>query len=229
VLAGDCLRLKIDVGEGAVAQVTSNGATRLYRHRDGAADSGQETLITVGAGGLLEYLPDSLIPFAESRHTQRTTVSLGPGATFFWWEVLAPGRQAMGERFAYDRLRVEAVVQSQARPLAMESFTLEPRVRPMQSAARMGQYGYSATFYAVQIGRAAADLQLLESNLNEIAREISDSRSMIWGVSALAADGVVVRGLSASARELSTTLVRFWNAARLFLTGEEAVPPRKIR
>ena len=42
-----------------------------------------------------EYLPDALIPFAGSRHSQSTTVSLGDRATFFWWELLAPGRQAM--------------------------------------------------------------------------------------------------------------------------------------
>ena len=41
VLAGDRLGLKIEVAAGASAQITTTGATRLYRHRAGAPDSQQ--------------------------------------------------------------------------------------------------------------------------------------------------------------------------------------------
>ena len=82
ILAGDRLSLQIAVGAGAVAQVTSTGATRLYRHRSGSPDSEQHVSISVGEGAVLEYLPDALIPFAGSRHVQRTTATLADGATF---------------------------------------------------------------------------------------------------------------------------------------------------
>jgi len=229
ILAGDCLSLHIEVGAGASAQVTSTGATRLYRHGSSAVPSEQRTVITVGEGGLLEYLPDMLIPFSGSRHVQRTNVRLADRASLFWWEVLAPGRQAMGEVFAFDSLRLETRVRSADRPLVLESFLLEPRRRSMESAARMGSYLHTATFYAIQIGRPAAELRDLESKLNEIAREISRPGAMIWGASALASDGVVVRGLAATARDIPATLARFWNLARRFLTGEYAVPPRKMK
>lgn len=229
VLAGDCLSLRVDVGADAVAQVTSTGATRLYRHRAGASDSEQRTEISVAENGLLEYLPDALIPFAGSRHVQRTTVTLANRASFFWWEVLAPGRQAMGELFAFERLRVETLVRSGDRPLIIENFLLEPRARAMQSAARLGSYLYTASFGVIQVGRAAADLRRLEAKLSEVAGEVSRPGVMIWGASALASDGVMVRGLSATARDLPATLVRFWKTARYFLTGEEAVPPRKMK
>ena len=229
VLSGDRLGLRIYVGPGAAAQVTSTGATRLYRHRSGAPDSEQHTEIHVADDALLEYLPDALIPFAGSRHTQKTTIILGHRATFFSWEILAPGRQAMGELFSYDRLRIETEMRSPTRPLLIESFTLQPRHRPLQSIARLGPHAYSVAFYAIQSGRSPADVRELESKLGEIARELPPANGMIWGSSTLAADGVVVRGLSASARDLPATLARFWNAARIFLTGEEAVPPRKLK
>src|SRR4030095_8631833 len=108
---------------------------RLYRHRTGAGHSEQHTLMTVGEGGLLEYLPDPLIPFAGSRHVQRTSVTLENRASFFGWDVLAPGRQAMGEVFAFDSLRVETSLQTAAHPLLLESFLLEPHARPMRSDA----------------------------------------------------------------------------------------------
>ena len=45
VLAGDRLALDVEVKAGAAAQITTTGATRLYRHRAGAADSEQQCAI----------------------------------------------------------------------------------------------------------------------------------------------------------------------------------------
>ena len=233
VLAGDRLSLQVNVEPGAIAQVTSTGATRLYRHRASAADSEQHTTISVAEHGLLEYLPDALIPFAGSRHLQHTTVTLADKATFFWWEILAPGRQAMGERFQFESLRVETAVRAHdrfsVRPLLLENFRLRPFEYSLSSPARLGDYTHTASLYAFQVGRSASDLRELESKLNEIAHEVSSPGVTIWGASALASDGIIVRGLSATARDLPATLVRLWKTARLFLTGEEAVPPRKIK
>jgi urease accessory protein UreH len=97
VLAGDQLALGIEISAGASAQITTTGATRLYRHRAGSPDSRQCTDIAIGEGALLEYLPDPIIPYAGSRHRQRTVIRLAAGAALFWWEVLTPGRQAGGE------------------------------------------------------------------------------------------------------------------------------------
>src|SRR5712671_1312945 len=64
VLGGDHLDLAIDVGPRAVAQVTSTGATRIYRSRKNAGPAAQRLRIDVAEDGLVEYLPDQLIPFA---------------------------------------------------------------------------------------------------------------------------------------------------------------------
>ena len=79
VLAGDRLALDVEVEAGAAAQITTTGATRLYRHRAGAADSEQRARFSVGDAALLEYLPDAVIPYAGSRHLQRTEIRLGRG------------------------------------------------------------------------------------------------------------------------------------------------------
>jgi urease accessory protein len=229
ILAGDRLALDVQVCPRAVAQLTSTGATRLYRHRAGGADSTQEISITVGENGLLEYLPDMLIPFRGSRHHQQTLVILEKGATFLSWEMVAPGRHAMGEQFAFDRLQISTRVQSADGPLLLEDFLVEPDRRSPSAPARLGGFTHSAAFYAFQCGRSPADLRALECRLGEIAREASQAGCTIWGASALGAGGIAVRGLSATSRRLPATLVRFWDAARRFLTGEEAVPPRKLK
>jgi len=228
ILAGDHLTLDINVGAGSAAQVTTTGATRLYRHRAESLDSEQHVNIHVGEGGLLEYLPDALIPFAGSRHHQRTSVSLARGATLFAWDTLAPGRQAMGETFAFDKLRIQTELRSTARPLLLENLVLEPAKRPLDSVARLGPYTHLANFYACSVGVPASKWRELELKLNEFCRAQSTPGVMIWGASALAADGIAVRGLSLSARELPATLAAIWKMAKRFLTGQDAILPRKV-
>jgi len=228
VLAGDRLRLDVEVAPGEIAQITTTGATRLYRHRPGAADSEQYTVISVGEGALMEYLPDAVIPYAGSRHRQRTDIKLASGASLFWWEVLAPGRQAAGERFAFERLRVESEVRAATRPVVREQFLLEPAAKPLGVTARMQRYLHVASFYACQEGRPPAFWRKLESQLNELAKERTQSGEVVWGASTLASDGVIVRGLSVSSRWIHPALIEFWRQARLAVTGQEAIPPRKI-
>jgi urease accessory protein len=233
VLAGDRLALDVDVEAGAAAQITTTGATRLYRHRAGAADSEQRTRISVGDGALLEYLPDAVIPYAGSRHIQRTEIRVGRGSTLFWWDVLAPGRQAAGERFAFESLRVHSEVHAGSRPVLREDYVLEPmQKKPLRkdlsATARMFEYSYAASLCAVQEGRTAVFWRALEDRLNEIARERTHHGQAVWGASMLASDGVVVRGLSMTACFVHETLVEFWRTARLAVTGVDAAAPRKI-
>jgi urease accessory protein len=228
VLAGDRLALNVVVEAGAAAQITTTGAARLYRHRAGAADSEQCARFSVGDAALLEYLPDAMIPYAGSRHVQRTEIRLGRGSTLFWWEVLAPGRLAAGERFAFDRLRVQAEVYAGPRPVLRENYLLEPTQKDLSATARMFEYSHVASLYAVQEGRPPAFWRALENRLNEIARERTRPGQAVWGASMLASDGVIVRGLSISACFIHEALVEFWRTARIAVTGEDAAPPRKI-
>jgi urease accessory protein len=228
VLAGDRLALDVTVEAGAAAQITTTGATRLYRHRAGSLDSEQTTTFSVGEKARLEYLPDPLIPYAGSRHIQRTRIRLAAGAALFWWETLAPGRQAAGESFAFERLQIESEVRTGERLLLKEAFLLEPAKRPLAVTARMREYSYIASLYVCQDGRPAAFWRALEDVLNAAAQQRTRPGQAMWGASTLVADGVMVRGLSASNRFIPAALTDFWRLARRAVTGEDPIPPRKI-
>src|SRR5207253_966020 len=141
------LRLEVEVGPGARAQLTTTGATWIYRSRSADAVSRQQTDVTVGERGLLEYLPDPLIPYAQSRFQQSTTIELRDEATLFWWETIAPGREASGEVFAYHALRSSLELRAGAKLVAVERFTIEPLLRNPASSARLGSSRYFCVFY----------------------------------------------------------------------------------
>ena len=207
ILSNDDLSLDISVRAGAEVQLTSTGATRIYR------GTGASQRTTVHVAGLLEYLPDAIIPYAGSRYTQSTAVNLEPGAGLFWWEVVSPGREAAGELFQYDSLAMEMVIRAENRPLVVERFEITSR-------PWLGPYTHLASFYICRV--ANVDWLALEARLREIKGEAR------WGVSTLAHHGIVVRGMATRSRHLFAGLTEFWRVAKQELYSREARLPRKL-
>jgi urease accessory protein len=143
VLGGDDLSMAIEVRNGAQAAITTTGATRVYR--SAGRDSRLTTTVTVGRGGLLEYLPDALIPFAGARLRQETRIRLDDGAGLLWWETVAPGRLACGEKFAYDlldlRMAIDAVESRAGTPTLRSEIPEAPGAMPLT----LGEHGDSMT------------------------------------------------------------------------------------
>jgi urease accessory protein len=228
VLGGDELKLEVTVGPGAYAQLTTTSATRIYRSLPHTSMARQTNSIKVEQDGLLEYLPDLLIPFAEARYWQHTRIELADGAGLFWWETVTPGRTARDELFRYHALHLGSEIVARGRPLAIEHIKLEPASRSLSSPARLGPYTYFCTLYICKVGLDATYWSQMESELSLLAGQLSSPGEVSWGASALVAHGLVVRGLSRQGRDLAAGLLAFWRAARIALYGREALPPRKI-
>ncbi len=228
VLGGDRLEMQVEVGNRAAAQLTTTGATRLYRCLESAPDAVQTTEIRVRENGLLEYLPDALIPFAGARYRQQAKIELDAGAGLCWWEAVAPGREAAGELFGYERLELKLEISAGGRTIALERNCLEPSLRPLDSPARLGDYRYFASLYLCRVGVEAARWLKVERELSELAEQLSRRDEVLLGISTLPAHGLVVRALSVCGRDITSGLTAFWRAAKLELYGREAVLPRKI-
>jgi urease accessory protein len=228
LLGGDRLSLIVRVGSGACAQITTTGATRIYRPRVEAAATTQTNEIEVGEKGLMEFLPDVVIPFAGARFAQRTAIRLGAGAGLFWWEILAPGREARGEIFEYERVELKTDLVAGERLVAAERVRLKPRSRELTSLARMGAYRTWATFYICRVGVDSAVWMELEWDLRRIAGGWNERGENLWGVSTLTAHGLVVRCLARTGREVPSRLQAIWRVAKSRLYGRAAIAPRKV-
>jgi urease accessory protein len=228
VLGGDQLEFDVALGPSTYVQLTSTGATRVYRSRRDATPAQQRTVLHLDTDALLEYLPDPVIPFAGSRYRQETRIELAKGAGLFWWDTLAPGREAHGEVFAYDLLENRVSIVADGILIALERYRLEPRLRPLTSPARMDRYRTLTTFYICRVGLDAARWSALEARLSELAQQLTQPQQTLWGVSALPAHGLAIRGLSRAGRDITAGLMAFWCAARLALYDRAPIPPRKI-
>lgn len=228
VLGGDQLASEIEIGPQARVQLTTTGATRLYRSRPGLPPARQNCHVRIAAGGLLEYLPDQLIPFAGSRYQQITHIELEQDAGLFWWETLAPGRLAHGESGAYELLQLEMEIVANGQPIACERFRIEPRQASLASPARLGSYLYSSSFFICRVGLPTSRWNALEEELTELALQLTRPGEIVWGASTLVAHGLLVRAASRRGYDIAPGLLAFWRTAKQALYGEEALPPRKV-
>jgi urease accessory protein len=227
ILDSDSLSWQVDVGPLAQAQVTSTGATRVYRSRTPGCRASQRTHVTIASNGYLEYLPDQLIPFAGSRFEQTARVELGAGASLIWWDRIAPGREASGEVFRFDSLTSDFEIIACGQPIAVERWTLTPQIQRLDSIARLGSFRHFASCYVCRAGESPAYWKRFEAQMQSIADQLSSSE-ILWGVTSLRAHGLVVRGVAICGRALASGLVEFWKAAKWILCGRVATLPRKV-
>jgi urease accessory protein len=213
--------------------LTTTGATRIYRPPVTAAATTQVNEIAVAENALLEYVPDAIIPFAGARFAQRTTIHLAPGAGLFWWEIVAPGREARGEMFEYEYFEMKTDLLSRGplnseKRIAAERVHLNPRNRALSSLARLGPYRYWSTFYICRAGLDPAAWFAAEGHLREAAAPLVLPGETLWGISTLLADGLVVRGLAQRGRDIVSGLHALRRAAKLHLYAREPILPRKV-
>jgi urease accessory protein len=227
ILDTDALHWHVDVAAYGSAQITSTGATRIYRSRSVDRVARQHASVIVGEEAYLEYVPDQLIPYAGARFEQSALIELKRGASLIWWDVVAPGREASGETFRYESLSCALHLVACGEPAAIERWTIAPFVSKFDSPARLGPFRHFASCYVCRAGEPAAYWRTFESELQLLADSLSGPE-ILGGVSSLRAHGLVIRGVAISGRSLATGLVGFWKAAKWILCGRVATLPRKV-
>jgi urease accessory protein len=146
VLDGDRYDLRVALGAGAAARVISAAATQIYRMPHDQAT--QCIQLELGPRSRLEWLPEPTILFGGARFTQATSVTLGPGARLALLDVLAPGRLARGETYAFERYAMRLDIYDAAgRLLAAERALLEPSRRAMAIPGMFGDTPVVGSLY----------------------------------------------------------------------------------
>ena len=228
LFGGDDLTLHVEVGRGAEAQLTTTGATRVYRRGMGTAITRQHSEFIVSENAVLEYIPDAIIPFSGANYYQHTMVRLSPNAGLFWWEILAPGREARNEVFAFECVEMKTEVRAGSEIVSIDRMKLQPQKNSMTSPARMGPYRYCATFLVCRAGLPTEVWLDLEAQLRKIAVDLPHLDEALWGISSLKAHGLMIRCLAKQGWDATSGLFRLWDAAKFALYGRHAVRPRKM-
>lgn len=219
IFQGDHHCIGVNVEPGAVAHVTGQGATRIHSMPQGMAR--QDMNLVVAKGGYLEYLPDPLIPYRDSDFEQSTTLTVASGGNLIYWDILTPGRVAMGESFRYRRLVSRLEVRDwSGRPAYREAFGLDPsELLSLSQDASTGrrEKGHGCTLGSMLVIAVGPKRQALLNDLQEFLPTIPRVSA---GATLLPNQvGVGIRALGNEATDVRNALTRCWEAARRHLLG----------
>ena len=85
IVQGDRYRIDITLSNKALAHITTQGATRVYKMQNNFGT--QMINIAQEEGTYLEYIPDQIIPYRNSRFYQIVQLNIHDHATMIYSEL----------------------------------------------------------------------------------------------------------------------------------------------
>lgn len=139
LVAGDEVDLSVDVRAGAMAVLSTQASTKVYR-RDGARGAVQRVYGHIEPGATLAVMPDPLTCFADADYDQRQRFDLVGDGALVLLDWFTSGRRAHGERWAFHRYasRLELCIDEQC--VLRDAVRLSDAEGPVAGAGRMGRF-----------------------------------------------------------------------------------------
>jgi len=194
VLQGDRYRTDITSQNNAIAHITTQGATRIYKMDENYAT--QIINLKVNKNSYLEFIPQQLIPYNNARYYQKVTFNVDETSTLLYSETLVPGRIAMGELFEYDICYLKTILENDSKNIQFfDSCMLQPKKQKMNIIGMFGRYTVLSTVYLI----TKNNISKLNEKINLI---FNDNDEVVGGSSILPNDsGLCVRILSNSTED----------------------------
>ncbi|SDG56139.1 urease accessory protein [Pseudomonas benzenivorans] len=211
IAGGDRLDISATVGAGAWAQLTSPGAAKWYR---AAAPAYQNLRLRVEAGATLEWLPQETIVYSAAQAELHSDIELLGDARLCYWDMVALGRPASGERFAAGHFQAQLNIRRDGQLLWHERQRIEGSDGLLDSPIGLaGQPVFATLLVSGEI-----DVKLLE-----ICRALPcTGRGDLTQLPGL----LLARCLASEALHARAWLIDIWRLLRPALLGRAAVPPR---
>ena len=187
VLQGDRYRIDIKLAENAIAHITTQGATRLYRMDKNFAT--QILNISLDSNCYLEYVPDQIIPYRDSRFYQSVNLDVPDDATLIYSETIVPGRMAMGEYFDYDVCYLKTIAKNHNGSLKfIDTALLEPKKNQLKRFGLLEAFNMFSNMYLLVPDKYVTILN------EKISEEIINYHKVVARCSILPNDsGILVR------------------------------------
>jgi len=221
ILQGDRYRTDVLLKNKAIAHMTTQGATSIYSMNSNFAS--QIVNITVDENCYLEYIPDQIIPYKNSRYYQKVNLNVHNNSTLIYSEILTPGRVAMKESFEYDICYLRTHCKNQDNKIRfLENTKIEPKKQRLRDFGVLGEYSIVGTVYILT---RKEDVIELENTLN---KDIRNTDLVSVGTSILPDEsGIVIRILGKKTDSVFDVIFKTLEISRKKILGASFSKTRK--
>ena len=211
IAGGDRLNISARVEQDAWAQITSPGAAKWYR---AAGPAYQQLELQVAAGATLEWLPQETIVYSAAQAELTTSIELEGDARLFYWDVVALGRPASGERFDLGHFQAHLDIRRDGRLLWHERQRITGGDGLLDSPIGLN----GDPVFATLLVTGEIDAELLE-RCRSLTHAVRGDLTQLPGL-------LVARCLASEALLARAWLIDLWRLLRPVLLDREAQPPR---
>lgn len=221
ILQGDRYKIDVTLKNNAISHITTQGATRIYSMNSNFAS--QITNITVDDNCYLEYIPDQIIPYQNSRYYQKVNLNIHDEATMIYSEVLTPGRMAMNEYFDYDVCYLRTYCKNQEEKFrCLENMKIEPKNQNLNSDGILGKNKIVGTVYILTKKDHITELEnMINTNLEKL-EEVSIGTSILPNES-----GIIVKIIGNNTEDIFELIYSVLKITRKKILGAEFSKIRK--
>lgn len=221
ILQGDRYKIDVTLKNNAISHITTQGATRIYSMNSNFAS--QITNITVDDNCYLEYIPDQIIPYQNSRYYQKVNLNIHDKATMIYSEVLTPGRMAMNEYFDYDVCYLRTYCKNQEEKFrCLENMKIEPKNQNLNSDGILGKNKIVGTVYILTKKDHITELEnMINTNLEKL-EEVSIGTSILPNES-----GIIVKIIGNNTEDIFELIYSVLKITRKKILGAEFSKIRK--
>ena len=221
ILQGDRYRMDITLNNNAIAHITTQGATRIYRMEKNYAT--QIVNVVVDDSCYFEFIPDQIIPYRDSRFYQKVDLKVHDNATMVYAEMIVPGRVASGESFEYDICYMKALGRNENHMLRfIDVAVLEPKKRSLKTLGILDNFDIVGNMYILTKTKYVAELS---RDINSVLQKFS---RISGGATILPHDsGVIIRILGEVANDLKTAMYEIIKVTRRIILNASFSGVRK--
>ncbi|WP_456277264.1 urease accessory protein UreD [Bacillus sp. AK128] len=216
---GDTYLTNLTLEDGAELSVTTQSSTKVYKTVRKPVL--QMMNIKLGKNSVLEFVPDPLIAYENSRFIQETSVYLKESACLIYSEIITPGWAEDGSYFRYDWIRSKLKVYKEEKLVLFDHLLLEPD-QDMTGIMQMEGYTHVGTLV---IFHPLINKSFLHSLYEFLS--VDDQTIARVGLTTVPGNGIVVRILGMNTRVIEGLIGKAHLFARKELLGKELLSLRK--
>ncbi len=218
IMDGDLYDMQWNLKPKSKVMLTNQSSTKIHPSPNKGSQLFQYFHLEDQA--VLQYFPDPLVPYKQSRFTQVTQVTMEPSATLMYGDILTPGRMHRDECFDYDTISLKLNIYRDHQLEAWEHHYFNPHIHQPNSLSAFEHYTHMGVFWLIA--------PHIEKSLFQSIRLFTQEQTdLLIGCSRTANDGVVVRMLGHSVWRLQQVIQSLWHLSRREILGKQALHLRK--